>query len=154
MNNNNLLFQANEDELQARHSHLQSVTQVGEDLIKAGNLGSDKIQQRINEINGAWDNLNDMAAHRKKRLLEAVDFYQFFADADDVDTWMLDTLRLVSSEDVGRDEASTHALLKKHRDVTDELQNYNSVIQALHEQAGNLGDQVSGNYLSIICSFH
>ena len=41
--------------------------------------------------------------------------FQFFADADDVDTWMLDTLRLVSSEDVGRDEASVQSLLKKHK---------------------------------------
>ena len=40
---------------------------------------------------------------------------QFFADADDVDTWMLDTLRLVSSEDVGRDEPSVESLLKKHK---------------------------------------
>ena len=40
---------------------------------------------------------------------------QFFADADDVDTWMLDTLRLVSSEDVGQDEASVQSLIKKHK---------------------------------------
>lgn len=40
---------------------------------------------------------------------------QFFADADDVDTWMLDTLRLVSSEDVGHDEASAQSLVKKHK---------------------------------------
>ena len=69
-------LQSNEDSMQVRHSHLQSVMQVGEDLIKAGNLGSDKIQQRINDINGQWDNLIDLAAYRKKRLLEAVDFYQ------------------------------------------------------------------------------
>ena len=67
---------------------------------------------------------------------------QFFADADDVDTWMLDTLRLVSSEDVGRDEASVQSLLKKHRDISDELENYSTVIQALHEQAANLGEGV------------
>ena len=42
-------------------------------------------------------------------------FLQFFADADDVDTWMLDTLRLVSSEDVGQDEASVQSLIKKHK---------------------------------------
>jgi len=132
---------SNEDELQARHSHLQSVLSVGEDLIKAGNFGADKISQRITEINNQWDNLLDLAAYRRKRLLEAVDFYQFFADADDVDTWMLDTLRLVSSEDVGKDEASAESLFKKHKNVTDELANYQSVIDALHEQAGNLGEQ-------------
>ncbi|XP_013410395.1 spectrin beta chain-like [Lingula anatina] len=142
-----------EDEMTARHSHLQSVIQVGNDLIQAGNFGADKIQSRIDEINQQWDNLIDLAGYRKKRLLEAVDYYQFFADADDVDTWMLDTLRLVSSEDVGRDEASVQSLIKKHKeimdeierqrptDVTDELKNYQSVITALHEQAGSLGEQ-------------
>ena len=40
---------------------------------------------------------------------------QFFLDADDVDTWMLDMLRLVSSEDVGHDEASVQSLVKKHK---------------------------------------
>ena len=69
-------------------------------------------------------------------------FVQFFADADDVDTWMLDTLRLVSSEDVGKDEASVQSLLKKHRDISDELENYSTVIQALHEQAASLGEGV------------
>lgn len=44
-------------------------------------------------------------------------FKQWFADADDVDIWMLDTLRLVSSEDVGRDEANVQSLLKKHKEV-------------------------------------
>lgn len=66
---------------------------------------------------------------------------QFFADADDVDIWMLDTLRLVSSEDVGRDEANVQSLLKKHKDVTDELKNYNSSIETLHKQAEQLGEQ-------------
>jgi len=42
-------------------------------------------------------------------------FCQFFSDADDVDTWMLDMLRLVSSEDVGHDEASVQSLVKKHK---------------------------------------
>ncbi|XP_052105505.1 spectrin beta chain-like isoform X8 [Mytilus californianus] len=130
-----------EDEMTARHTHLESVLQIGNDLINAGNFGADKIQQRIDEINQQWDSLMDLAAFRKKRLHEAVDFYQFFADADDVDAWMMDTLRLVSSEDVGKDEASVQSLLKKHKEVTDELKNYESTIQALHEQAASLGEE-------------
>lgn len=54
---------------------------------------------------------------------------------------MLDTLRLVSSEDVGRDEANVQSLLKKHKDVTDELKNYSSTIETLHKQAEQLGEQ-------------
>ena len=69
-------YQAMEDEMTARHTHLQSVLQVGNDLISAGNFGADKIQERIDEINEQWESLIDLAAFRKKRLNEAVDFYQ------------------------------------------------------------------------------
>ncbi|KAK7104923.1 spectrin beta chain-like isoform X2 [Littorina saxatilis] len=132
---------AMEDEMQARHSHLQSVIQASQDLIEAGNFGAEKIQERIDEINQQWESLIDLATYRKKRLNEAVDFYQFFADADDVDAWLLDTLRIVSSKDVGKDEASVQSLLKKHKEVTEELKNYQDVIEALHEQAASLGEQ-------------
>ncbi|KAK7507079.1 hypothetical protein BaRGS_00001930 [Batillaria attramentaria] len=132
---------AMEDEMQARHSHLQSVIQASQDLIEAGNFGAEKIQERIDEINQQWESLIDLATYRKKRLNEAVDFYQFFADADDVDAWLVDTLRIVSSKDVGKDEASVQSLLKKHKEVTEELKNYQTVIEALHEQAASLGEQ-------------
>lgn len=60
------------------------------------------------------------------------------ADADDIDTWMLDVLRIVSSVDVGHDEFSTQALVKKHKDVAEEIGSYRPVIDALHEQSRTL----------------
>ncbi|KAK2182078.1 hypothetical protein NP493_368g02093 [Ridgeia piscesae] len=131
---------SNEDEMAARHQHMLAVNEVGKELIASGNFGSDKIQQRIDEVKQQWTNLVELADYRKKRLNEAVDYHQFFTDADDVDTWMYDTWRMVSSEDVGHDETSVQALLKKHKDVTDGLHNYHTVITALHEQAENLGE--------------
>ncbi|EDS38368.1 beta chain spectrin [Culex quinquefasciatus] len=68
----------------------------------------------------------------------AVDYFQLFADADDVGNLMLDVLRLVSSEDVGRDEQNVQILLKKHKHVADELKNYAETIELLHTQAKNL----------------
>ena len=47
----------------------------------------------------------------------------------------------IKKEDVGRDEANVQSLLKKHKDVTDELKNYNSTIETLHKQAEQLGEQ-------------
>lgn len=132
---------ANEDELNSRYSHLPTVLQVGHDLIKADNFGSEKIQNRIDNIEEQWKNLLELANFRRRRLMEAVDFYQFFSDADDVDTWMLDMLRLVSSEDVGHDEASVQSLVKKHKNITEELHSNRTAIDSLHEQASNLGEQ-------------
>jgi len=62
--------------LNARYSHLHSVLQVGHDLIKADNFGSEKIQNRIDSIEEQWKNLMELANFRRKRLMEAVDFYQ------------------------------------------------------------------------------
>ena len=53
--------------------------QVGHDLIKADNFGSEKIQNRIDNIEEQWRNLLELANFRRRRLMEAVDFYQVSA---------------------------------------------------------------------------
>ena len=116
-----------ENEIHSHEAQLMSVANTGDDLVRQQHFGSDKIQDRLREILAMWNNLLDMMSYRRKRLEEAVSYHQFFADADDIDIWMLDTLRLVSSEDVGRDEANVQSLLRKHKDVMDELDNYEGI---------------------------
>ncbi|XP_065222380.1 spectrin beta chain isoform X4 [Planococcus citri] len=130
-----------ENEIRSHEPQLMSVAAVGEELVRQQHFGAKNIQERLDETLGMWKHLLDLTEYRRKRLEGAVDFHQFFADADDVDLWMLDTLRLVSSEDVGRDEANVQSLLKKHKDVMDELKNYGQVIEALHQQAAQLQEQ-------------
>ncbi|XP_071963526.1 spectrin beta chain-like isoform X2 [Antedon mediterranea] len=130
-----------EQEMSGRQTQLEGNMKAGEDLINEGHRDGDKIKARNADIQQNWEKLTDLSQQRKNRLNEATDMYQFFADADDVDIWMLDTLRLVSSEDVGHDQASTESLIKKHKIMTTELDNYSKVIGSLHEQADQLGDQ-------------
>merc|ERR1719464_1503789 len=42
---------------------------------------------------------------------------------------------------MGKDEANVQTLLKKHKEITDELKNYESTIKALHDQADALGEE-------------
>ena len=72
-------MQPNEDELNSRYSHLPTVLQVGHDLIKADNFGSEKIRNRIDSVEEQWKNLLELANFRRRRLMEAVDFYQVSA---------------------------------------------------------------------------
>ncbi|KAG0433098.1 hypothetical protein HPB47_020249 [Ixodes persulcatus] len=130
---------AMEDELAAHEQQLMEVVRAGESLVAEGQPGSERVSQRTAEVLSAWDHLRELQALRAQRLAQALDFHQFFADADDVDTWMLDTLMLVSSDDVGRDEANVQSLLKKHKDVMEELKSYTGAIDALHAQADALG---------------
>lgn len=127
-----------EDEMSGRSGHFEQAIKEGEDMITEKHLGSDKIRERIADIREQWASLGQLSAVRKQRLEEASLLHQFQADADDVDAWMLDILKIVSSSDVGHDEYSTQSLVKKHKDVAEEIANYRPAIDTLHEQAGAL----------------
>ncbi|CAO2640946.1 Spectrin beta chain, non-erythrocytic 1 [Lemmus lemmus] len=127
-----------EDEMSGRSGHFEQAIKEGEDMISEEHFGSEKIRERIIYIREQWANLEQLSAIRKKRLEEASLLHQFQADADDIDAWMLDILKIVSSNDVGHDEYSTQSLVKKHKDVAEEITNYRPTIDTLHEQASAL----------------
>ncbi|XP_037662745.1 spectrin beta chain, non-erythrocytic 1 isoform X2 [Choloepus didactylus] len=127
-----------EDEMSGRSSHFEQAIKEGEDMIAEEHFGSEKIRERIVYIREQWANLEQLSAIRKKHLEEASLLHQFQADADDIDAWMLDILKIVSSNDVGHDEYSTQSLVKKHKDVAEEIANYRPTIDTLHEQASAL----------------
>ncbi|XP_054653868.1 spectrin beta chain, non-erythrocytic 1 isoform X2 [Dunckerocampus dactyliophorus] len=127
-----------EDEMTGRAAHLQQTIKQGDELVANNHFGADKIKERILDIQDQWAALERLSSVRKARLQEACNQHQFQADADDIDTWMLDVLRIVSSVDVGHDEFSTQALVKKHKDVAEEIGSYRPVIDALHEQSRTL----------------
>uniref|UniRef100_A0A8C7LFV4 Spectrin beta chain n=1 Tax=Oncorhynchus kisutch TaxID=8019 RepID=A0A8C7LFV4_ONCKI len=134
-----------EDEMSGRAGHLQQTIKQGEELVAADHFGADKIRKRIQDIQAQWAALEGLSAVRKARLEEACNLHQFQADADDIDAWMLDVLRIVSSADVGHDEFSTQALVKKHKDVAEEITSYRPVIDALHEQSKTLPKEQTGS---------
>ncbi|XP_005884677.1 spectrin beta chain, non-erythrocytic 1 isoform X3 [Myotis myotis] len=127
-----------EDEMSGRSGHFEQAIKEGEDMIAEEHFGSEKIRERIIYIREQWAHLEQLSAIRKKRLEEASLLHQFQADADDIDAWMLDILKIVSSNDVGHDEYSTQSLVRKHKDVAEEIANYRPTIDTLHEQAGAL----------------
>ncbi|XP_063552256.1 spectrin beta chain, non-erythrocytic 1 isoform X3 [Gorilla gorilla gorilla] len=127
-----------EDEMSGRSGHFEQAIKEGEDMIAEEHFGSEKIRERIIYIREQWANLEQLSAIRKKRLEEASLLHQFQADADDIDAWMLDILKIVSSSDVGHDEYSTQSLVKKHKDVAEEIANYRPTLDTLHEQASAL----------------
>ncbi|XP_032148021.1 spectrin beta chain, non-erythrocytic 1 isoform X4 [Sapajus apella] len=127
-----------EDEMSGRSGHFEQAIKEGEDMITEEHFGSEKIRERIIYIREQWANLEQLSAIRKKRLEEASLLHQFQADADDIDAWMLDILKIVSSSDVGHDEYSTQSLVKKHKDVAEEIANYRPTLDTLHEQANAL----------------
>ncbi|KAM9317060.1 spectrin beta chain, non-erythrocytic 1 [Gastrophryne carolinensis] len=135
-----------EDEMSGRSGHLLQTIKEGEEMIAEEHFGSEKIRERIKDIQAQWAHLEQLSAIRKKRLEETSSFHQFQADADYIDAWMLDILKIVSSTDVGHDEYSTQSLVKKHKDVAEEIASYRATIDALHEQAAALPREQSESH--------
>ncbi|XP_013917103.1 PREDICTED: spectrin beta chain, erythrocytic isoform X1 [Thamnophis sirtalis] len=124
-----------EDELRGLGAHLKQTIKEGENMIAEKHFGASKICSRIEEVKALWSQLQELAAFRKKNLHDAESFFQFQVDADDLMAWLQDANRLVSSNDVGHDEYSTQALVKKHRDLLDEVANNKKIMDNLYRQA-------------------
>lgn len=60
--------------------------------------------------------------------------HQFQTDANDMEAWIMETLRQVSSQEVGHDEFSTQTLARKQREIEEEIQSHHPLIDSLHEQ--------------------
>ncbi|XP_033933320.1 spectrin beta chain, non-erythrocytic 1-like [Pseudochaenichthys georgianus] len=130
-----------EHEMSGRNGLLKNTIAEGQDMVQAGHFAATKIQERVCDLQDQWAALERLAAARKRKLEEALALHQFQTDADDVDAWTLDALRIVSSGETGHDEFSTQALVRKHKDAAAEVSSYRSVIDSLQEQAAALPEE-------------
>uniref|UniRef100_A0A8C9YNQ7 Spectrin beta chain n=1 Tax=Sander lucioperca TaxID=283035 RepID=A0A8C9YNQ7_SANLU len=108
-------------ELLAHRSLLQNTMKRGKQILSEKSFGTAGIQESIMEVKGEWKRLEDQAAQRLGHLQEALNFFQFSTETDDLVVWLQDAYRLVYSEDFGHDEYSTQSLLKKHRGVSEAI---------------------------------
>ncbi|KAJ3589035.1 hypothetical protein NHX12_009883 [Muraenolepis orangiensis] len=122
------------DEMAARYGPLGTSIAAGEALVQEGHVGAPEVTERIRDIQEQWAHLEQTSQLREQSLKESVALQQFQTDASDMDTWLADTLRQVSSQEVGHDEFSTQTLARKQREVEEEIQSHRPLIDSLQEQ--------------------
>lgn len=105
----------------------------GKQILSEKSFGTAGIQERIMEVKSEWKRLEDQAAQRLGHLQEALNFFQFSTETDDLVAWLQDAYRLVSSEDFGHDEYSTQSLLKKHKGVSEAIDKHRLHVVALRK---------------------
>uniref|UniRef100_A0A7N6APK0 Spectrin beta chain n=1 Tax=Anabas testudineus TaxID=64144 RepID=A0A7N6APK0_ANATE len=111
----------------------RSLLQRGKQILSEKSFGTVGIQEHIMEVKGEWKRLEDQAAQHLGHLQEALNFFQFSTETDDLVAWLQDAYRLVSSEDFGHDEYSTQSLLKKHRGVSEAVDKHRLHVVALRK---------------------
>ncbi|XP_026227066.1 spectrin family protein isoform X1 [Anabas testudineus] len=123
------------DEMAARYGPLSNSIAAGEALIEEGHFGAPEVTERIQSIREQWTHLEETTKLREQRLKETVALHQFQTDANDMEAWIMETFRQVSSQEVGHDEFSTQTLARKQREIEEEIQSHRPLIDSLHEQA-------------------
>ncbi|KAG8449507.1 hypothetical protein GDO86_016232 [Hymenochirus boettgeri] len=124
-----------EDELKGLESNLQQTVNEGEKMIANNHYGAPKINEKIEDIKLQWAQLKELATFRLKILCDTENFYQFQVDADDLAARMQDTYRMMQSDDVGHDEYSTKVLVKKQKDLLDDIMLNKNTLEGLSEVA-------------------
>ncbi|XP_053212819.1 spectrin alpha chain-like [Panonychus citri] len=118
------------------HEHrIRTVCSNGEDMINEGHFASDEIQKRLFSLNDKWQSLKEKANKRKQDLDDSLQAHQYFADANEAESWMKEKEPIVGGQDFGKDEDSTEALLKKHEALMADLEAFRNTISSLRDQA-------------------
>jgi spectrin alpha len=93
------------------------------------------IKKRIVQLQTRWQSLKDKAQQRKLDLDDSLQAQQYFADANEAESWMKEKEPIVSSVDYGKDEDSAEALIKKHQAIMTDIKAYRTTINELANQA-------------------
>ncbi|XP_070283708.1 spectrin beta chain, non-erythrocytic 2 isoform X2 [Myotis yumanensis] len=125
-------------EMSGRLGPLKLTLEQGQQLVAEGHPGAGQAAARAAELQAQWERLEALAEERAQRLAQAASLYQFQADANDMEAWLVDALRLVSSPELGHDEFSTQALARQHRALEEEIRGHRPTLDALREQAAAL----------------
>ncbi|OCT57924.1 hypothetical protein XELAEV_18002795mg [Xenopus laevis] len=135
--------QALQAEIAGHEPRIKAVTQKGDSMITEGHFASEEVMGKLKELNDKWATLKNKASQRRQDLEDSLQAQQYFADANEAESWMREKEPIVGSTDYGKDEDSAEALLKKHEALMSDLRAYGSSIQGLSEQAQACRQQVA-----------
>lgn len=127
--------QALQAEVAGHEPRINNVCQSGQEMIKGGHFAADQIDNKTKDLKDKWQALKDKAQQRKQDLEDSLQAQQYFADANEAESWMKEKEPIAANTDYGRDEDSAEALLKKHEAFMADLEAYRSVIEGLRDQA-------------------
>uniref|UniRef100_A0A8C9WNN3 Spectrin alpha chain, non-erythrocytic 1 n=1 Tax=Scleropages formosus TaxID=113540 RepID=A0A8C9WNN3_SCLFO len=135
--------QALQAEIAGHEPRIKAVSQKGQAMVEEGHFAGDDVKIKLSELSSRWEALKGKASQRRQDLEDSLQAQQYFADANEAESWMHEKEPIVGSTDYGKDEDSAEALLKKHEALMSDLSAYGSTIESLKEQAQSCRQQVA-----------
>ena len=88
-----------------------------------------------------FGDLSEKSSQRRQALLDSNQLFNFFREADEVESWIAEKESIATSDDYGRDLEHVETLLKKFEDFTRDLVTSGERIASLTAQAQTLLDE-------------
>ncbi|XP_040268693.1 spectrin beta chain, non-erythrocytic 5 [Bufo bufo] len=127
--------EALEAEILSHQSILAKVVRNGKELCQLTYTDQTTIQKMIENVQKQWLELQEEVKRSKSRLEVAALIKQYFADANEAESWLKERLPLLTSEDYGKDESSAEAILQRHLRLEKEISAYSTEVIRLGDQA-------------------
>ncbi|XP_022904897.1 spectrin alpha chain isoform X1 [Onthophagus taurus] len=128
-------------EINNHDNRISAVIEAGKQMMEDDHFASDDIRNRVNALHDHWFSLKEKANQRKQDLEDSLQAHQYYADANEAESWMKEKEPIVGSTDYGKDEDSSEALLKKHEALMSDLTAFGNTIEGLKEQAASCRQQ-------------
>jgi spectrin beta len=125
-------------EITGHQSMITKTLTCGNNLIEQNHPEKSKVQESCDELTQAWNNLQEKADERAKKLELSLKTQQYLSDAAEIETWLGEKNNLLKSTDYGRDRDSATKLLTKHKTIELELDTYSAIIQEMGHTASNM----------------
>lgn len=71
-----------------------------------GHFAAEDVKAKLSELNQKWESLKSKASQRRQDLEDSLQAQQYFADANEAESWMREKEPIVGSTDYGKDEDS------------------------------------------------
>lgn len=72
----------------------------------SGHFAGEEVKAKLSDLHSRWDTLKSKASQRRQDLEDSLQAQQYFADANEAESWMREKEPIVGSLDYGKDEDS------------------------------------------------
>jgi len=101
------------------------------------------IVERVQTLEGAYEELVRLAVERRSRLEESRQLWQFYWDMAEEENWIKEMEQILSQGDIGHDLTTIHLLLSKHKSLEPEIRAHENTLRQSMAAGQELIDQVS-----------
>lgn len=82
-----------------------------------GHFAGEDVKAKLSELHGRWDTLKAKASQRRQDLEDSLQAQQYFADANEAESWMREKEPIVGSTDYGKDEDSAEVQILQQKNI-------------------------------------